>query len=718
MSQRNQKQKPPAAGTPAAFDKAKISPFAAVDDCTTKSPSVQGNGLRIEFQDAGNEKEFVKTVSFGGQLNGANFDAIPNELTRRRQWVLWREETRNGKSTKVPYQSNGYRADSTDRNTWSTLRQVVAAYKRGGYDGIGIVLADGIAGVDLDKCRDPETRKLEAWAAKIVQNLDSYAEVSPSGRGVHVLAKATLPPKGRRRGQIEMYDSDRYFTLTGDHLNDTPSEICERQVEINDLHRAVFGDPEDHRTPAALVEPVSLADAELIERSSNAANGAKFRKLWAGDWSGYTSQSEADAALCSILAFWTGPDPERIDGLFRQSGLYRPKWERDDYRSRTIALALAGKSEFYSPPGDDTDRPDQKLEALRQHAVSRQWENPRTRETDRTVYLALIERGIEAGTLEVAASSRDTAERAGCGNKTAARALRRLCDSELIELRKPSNGFDAPVYMLRDDTLPQNTWGGGTTESRESVFKAKCVTSLHIDVGVFSELSGDDAFMWSSKLRPDQRAKNEPGGCIGATGRSMIAALEAENGLSFTELAEATGMHRVTASKKAKTLAGLGLVKLTTVGRCAIVWLKTGWREILDGFRHRLTTFGRGLKRRIEHAKARIGHYGRLLRRIPEHLRERAPAIAGALDKAKRLKSILEEARQFMRPEPDGYWRRPKRPPKVAGQRYRDPALAELLGATIEAGLKPNVGSALYLRAGGDAAVAGELLGLLAGSFA
>src|SRR5262249_52334796 len=84
--------------------------------------------------------------------------------------------------------------------------------------------------------------------------------------------------------------------------------------------------------------------------ASRARNGAKFHALWTGDTSGYKSQSEADLALCNLLAFYCGPDPDRIDSLFCQSGLFRSKWQRDDYRQRTITLALQGRTEFYHGP--------------------------------------------------------------------------------------------------------------------------------------------------------------------------------------------------------------------------------------------------------------------------------------------------------------------------------------------------------------------------------
>src|SRR5262249_11051233 len=95
--------------------------------------------------------------------------------------------------------------------------------------------------------------------------------------------------------------------------------------------------------------PNNLADAEIIDKASNAKNGPKFRQLWAGEIHGYKSASEADQALCNYLAFWCGPDEQRIADLFSQSGLARSKWNRENYRKRTIQKALAGRQEYYDP---------------------------------------------------------------------------------------------------------------------------------------------------------------------------------------------------------------------------------------------------------------------------------------------------------------------------------------------------------------------------------
>jgi primase-polymerase (primpol)-like protein len=143
-------------------------------------------------------------------------DNIPSELRRRPQWVAWRLEERDGKPTKVPYIAGGVgKASSTDSETWRTFEEAVQALKTGRYNGVGFMFSSGdpYVGVDLDKCRDPETGELEEWAAEIVRDLDGYVEVSPSGKGVHIIVCGKAPNK--RRGRVEVYGSERYFTMTG-----------------------------------------------------------------------------------------------------------------------------------------------------------------------------------------------------------------------------------------------------------------------------------------------------------------------------------------------------------------------------------------------------------------------------------------------------------------------------------------------------------------------
>jgi putative DNA primase/helicase len=278
----------------------------------------------------------------------------PEELRTADQFVCWREEDRAGDITKVPYSAHGGRASSTNPGTWAPFDDVIAYAEENGMHGVGFVFTedDPYLGIDLDKCRNPETGEISPWARKIVAALNSYTEVSPSGTGLHVFIKATLPGPNNRKGPVEMYESRRYFTLTGKHLDGTPAEIHECQDVLERLYRHVFKDEEvvgeaNGRKPAGQID---VNDDELLELAMHAKNGEKFSRLWSGDTSDYAGdESRADLALSSLLAFWTDGDTERMDRLFRQSGLYRSKWERQDYRERTFGKVLEGRTEFYQP---------------------------------------------------------------------------------------------------------------------------------------------------------------------------------------------------------------------------------------------------------------------------------------------------------------------------------------------------------------------------------
>jgi hypothetical protein len=284
-----------------------------------------------------------------------NADGIPAELRERRQWVCWRYERREGKEgqrkwTKVPVDpKTGRLASSTDPQTWGDFGDALARYHgdRRHVDGVGYVFSpdDPFAGVDLDDARDPRSGELAGWAAPILAALDSYAEVSPSGTGVKVFVRGQVPTGGNRRGNVEMYHAGRFFAVTGLRLDGAPAAVNDRQAQLAEAHGRLFGTAR-HRSPNPAA--ATLTDAEMIRRAGKAANGAKFRALWAGDTSGYNSPSEADLALCGLLAFWAGPDGPRIDRLFRQSGLFRPKWDErrggQTYGERTIAKALQGQT--------------------------------------------------------------------------------------------------------------------------------------------------------------------------------------------------------------------------------------------------------------------------------------------------------------------------------------------------------------------------------------
>lgn len=289
------------------------------------------------------------------ERSSANF---PSELTERNQWVAWKSVVRAGaeKPTKQPLDPKCNRlASTTDPQTWSSFDGALAKWKRGEADGIGFVFTadDPFVGVDLDGCRDRVTGEIEVWAKAIVELLDSYSEISPTGTGLHVICRGELPPGRRRRGKIEMYSDGRYFTMTGAVLEAQSTDVPERTDALALLHDSVFGAPGiPHEGTRQTSSSHRLEDEELLARASSARNGNRFSALWSGNMSGNASASEADLALCNLLAFWTGGDPYQIDRLFRRSGLMRSKWDEArgerTYGSMTVQKAVANTVERFA----------------------------------------------------------------------------------------------------------------------------------------------------------------------------------------------------------------------------------------------------------------------------------------------------------------------------------------------------------------------------------
>jgi hypothetical protein len=300
---------------------------------------------------------------------------IPQELRQICGWVCWRfrpERRADGtrKWRKPPFDPRtGEPVDTTDSSIRGTFEDALAAYQRGGYSGIGLAASPGLVFGDADHCvtvhRDRQDRvcgrELPPWAVQIMHDLDSYTEFSPGGDGLHFFAFGDVPRNLHGPALLEVYRESQYLTVTGWRVEGSPPTVGHRQAQLEKIYQFALRMRERGVAPVqtAVVAPHPIASAsplsddELIERATAAQNGEKFRRLWEGDWSGYPSQSEADLALCRLLAWWTGLDPERIDALFRRSGLYRPvKWgRRPKYREDTIALALRTLGTVYGGRG-------------------------------------------------------------------------------------------------------------------------------------------------------------------------------------------------------------------------------------------------------------------------------------------------------------------------------------------------------------------------------
>lgn len=304
-----------------------------------------------------NTKNETKITEERTDFEQASFNAekIPAEMKEYKQWVLWKLEPRgkDGELTKVPYSPNyDGRAKSNDSSTWSSFEKAIEVYERnpGKYLGLGFVLSknDPFIGVDWDHVRDPATGEFEPGILEEITKLNSYAEISQSGTGAHVICRGSPLDKGMNSDTWEMYSEVHFFAITGDHMDGMPSTINEApESELKAIYDKIIAEKafkdkiKDQMHPTSL-QNISHTDGDIIDLCRNAANSEKFCRLFSGDWVGnYKSQSEADLALCSLIAFYT-PGPEQIDRIFRNSGLYREKWDisKGSYRNLTITKAL------------------------------------------------------------------------------------------------------------------------------------------------------------------------------------------------------------------------------------------------------------------------------------------------------------------------------------------------------------------------------------------
>lgn len=270
---------------------------------------------------------------------------IPHELRSLQQWVC-------AGTDKAPLNPRtGQPASVTDPTTWGTFEEAVST----GYCHIGFVLSktDPYCIVDLD---DPETVKVNGVVqvnpdreevariserhARILGAFECYAETSQSGLGVHIICRGVVP-HGVRRQKVEVYSDSRYMICTGAVIKNLP--ITEQQP----LLTALFDEMETQKGDVAELVQIdsNLTDEAVYNMAAGAANADKFLQLWRGEWHGnpaWPSQSEADYALLSMLAFYS-PDNEQVRRIFRLSGLAREKTNKTNYHLNKALETLRGK---------------------------------------------------------------------------------------------------------------------------------------------------------------------------------------------------------------------------------------------------------------------------------------------------------------------------------------------------------------------------------------
>lgn len=285
-------------------------------------------------------------------------DMTVDELKDKKLWFLWSAKPgRNGKVTKVTFAANGGATGTDDahKGTWVSFDDAESARNQFQASGLGLKIPKGFFLLDIDHkdISDP-------FAQLMLSRFSSYSEVSPSGKGIHIIGQCDITKlpvhfDDRRKKLVldseyyqkrsdiglELYIGDitnRYGTFTGNTINSLPIADCTQAV-LTTL------DKEMRKKPKAKYSAKRDGDRavfDIVCDLRKQKNGDKFIRLYdKGDFSEYGSQSEADAALCALIAFRTGADPDAIDEVFRSSALYRSKWERNDYRENTINAGIS-----------------------------------------------------------------------------------------------------------------------------------------------------------------------------------------------------------------------------------------------------------------------------------------------------------------------------------------------------------------------------------------
>lgn len=291
------------------------------------------------------------------------YEYIPQELRSVKNWCCWRADPdpgRPGKIKKVPINAlTGGQAQSNNPDTWCSFNDAVSASAN--FSGIGFMFSgSGYFGVDIDGAEDAiedfRHGETDNIIGEFIYGLQSYAEYSQSGHGIHIICRGKLPPAGRRRKNVEMYESGRFFIMTGNCASEF-AEIADCTERIKPLHEKYIGGGTEPSTGIETPAPLNLSESEIIRLIEDSKQGDTFRALYAGKWDSiYTSQSEADLGFCNILAFWCRCDEPLMDKIFRSSGLMREKWDRKQsgttYGHITLQKAISGCNKVYEPKSE------------------------------------------------------------------------------------------------------------------------------------------------------------------------------------------------------------------------------------------------------------------------------------------------------------------------------------------------------------------------------
>lgn len=288
---------------------------------------------------------------------------IPTELQNLKQWCCYKlvEQKNTDKLSKLPINPETKKgAKSNDPSTW--VDYDTALLYSDEYDGLGFFFTPPYVGVDIDSVN---LEKIDTKTLEIINTLDSYTEISVSGKGLHIIVRGSIPGGVCRKGTLEMYQEARFFAMTGNILKGCPDEVYDRQQELEKIYKKYMEQPK-------IIVDYGIQDKRIVNLNDLLkVKNEKFRKLFSGKFEEYPSQSEADLAFCSMVAYFTDGNAELMDKAVRESQLYRDKWDKkhgaDTYGNLTIKKALDGYTrrdflpELYMDkyyPYDDTGNAD------------------------------------------------------------------------------------------------------------------------------------------------------------------------------------------------------------------------------------------------------------------------------------------------------------------------------------------------------------------------
>lgn len=285
----------------------------------------------------------------------------PYCLRDRKQFVCWDYEWNEDREGYIKVPKNplsGKNALSNNSNTWSDFKTACEAVDKYEFKGIGIMFDKGLMGIDIDHCFDG-TKEDKSKAQYIIETINSYTELSPSGTGVHILAFGKIPDKCyKRKNDIEIYSTGRFFTLTGNNklfIGKKMRKAADTQEGINKIVKEYM--QREEKPDIKLTQNIkTLEDDKIIDKIKNGKGSEKFDRLYnKGDYSEFASQGESgrhigDISLCSLIAYYTD-DKLQIDRIFRSSALMRDKWDElrgvSTYGEMTIDEALRRRSNKY-----------------------------------------------------------------------------------------------------------------------------------------------------------------------------------------------------------------------------------------------------------------------------------------------------------------------------------------------------------------------------------